>query len=135
MKLVDKTNIILQNSTMTKKTMIVSLVVLSISAINLFAQIPSALRGTYRLIAGYTYGNYSGLFCSGAATVSSSGVVAYSSYFAYTGERGYGSGTLNSSGAFSFNSGVSGTAQVYSSKVGYGVFYDSVGRGFFALGR
>jgi len=120
---------------MTKKTMIVSLVVLSISAINLFAQIPSALRGTYRLIAGYTYGDYAGLFGSGAATVSSRGVVAYSSYFAYTGDRGYGSGTLNSSGAFSFNNGVSGTAQVYSSKVGYGVFYDSVGRGFFALGR
>jgi hypothetical protein len=120
---------------MNKKVMTVALVVLSISAINLFAQVPAALRGNYGLLSGYTYGYYAGLFGYGTATVSSSGAVAYSSYFPATGQTGSGRGTLSKTGAFSLNNGVSGRAQIYSNRVGYGVFSDPYGRGYFALGR
>jgi len=120
---------------MNKKITTVALVVLSISAINLFAQVPAALRGNYGLLSGYTYGYYAGLFGYGTATVSSSGAVAYSSYWPATGETGSGRGTLSKTGVFSLNNGVSGRAQIYSNRVGYGVFSDPIGRGYFFLGR
>ena len=120
---------------MNKKVMTVALVLLSISAINLFAQVPATLRGNYGLLSGYTYGYNAGLFGYGTATVSSSGAVAYSSYFPATGHTGSGRGTLSRTGAFSLNNGVSGKAQIYSNRVGYGVFTDPYGRGYFALGR
>jgi hypothetical protein len=120
---------------MNKKVMTVALVLLSISAINLFAQVPPALRGNYGLLSGYTYGYWAGLFGYGTATVSSSGAVAYSSYFPAAGTTGYGRGALSRTGAFSLNNGVSGKAQIYSNRVGYGIFSDSYGRGYFALGR
>jgi hypothetical protein len=120
---------------MNKKVTTVALVALLISALNLFAQVPPALRGTYGLITGYTSGYWAGLFGYGTATVSSSGAVAYSSYFPATGHTGNGRGALSRTGVFSLNNGVSGRAQVHSNRVGYGLFSDSIGRGYFALGR
>jgi hypothetical protein len=120
---------------MHKKTMLIAVVALAVSSINLFAVIPAALRGNYRLIAGYTSGYYTGLFGYGTATVSSSGAISYSCYYPYVRATGRGNGTLNSTGLFSLNNGVSGKAQIYSNRVGSGAFSDSNGRGYFGVAR
>jgi hypothetical protein len=120
---------------MNKKVIFIVLVALTVSAINLFAAIPAALRGNYGLLSGYTYGSWAGLFGYGTATVSSTGAVAYSCYFPNRGVTGFGSGALSSTGAFSLSNGVSGKAQIYSNRVGYGVFSDSIGGGYFGLCR
>lgn len=120
---------------MHKKTILVAVAILTVSSINLFAVIPAALRGNYRLLAGYTSGYWTGLFGYGTATVSSNGSVSYSCYYPYVGATGRGKGTLGSTGVFSFNNGVSGKAQIYSNRVGSGAFSDSNGRGYFGVSR
>jgi hypothetical protein len=99
------------------------------------AAISSAYTGNYGLISGWTYGPSRGLFAYGTATVSSTGVVAYSIYKPYGGKTCSGRGSINSAGVFSFSNGVYGSTTVWGAKTGYGVFIESGGGGYFGLGR
>lgn len=98
--------------------------------------IPSAFVGSYNyLLVGWTYGSERGLFAFGTATVSSTGVVAYSIYKPARNTTSFGQGFINGSGLFSFSNGVSGSTTILNGQVGYGTFVDVGGGGYFGIGR
>lgn len=85
------------------------------------------------MIAGVATGDIAGLFAHGVASVARNGRMSYSVYWPYLGTSGAGSGIINKNGVFSFNDGTRGSAQLVGNRVAVGTFWQSYGRGFFAM--
>ena len=120
---------------MKKKYITALLTGLGLTALSALAAIPSALKGNYRLISGYTTGSERGLFAYGTATFFSNGKVSYTDYYPYINVSTSGQGTVSEKGEFSFSNGVKGRAQIYSNRIGYGTYSDSVGSGYFCVSK
>ena len=112
---------------------------LSIVVFCLFATIaqaaPSPYAGNYNIINVYTSGQGAGNGGYGTATISSTGVAAYTIYYASTGDTGKGKAGITNNGKFSFSNGVSGSGQIVGNKVVFGNFKDKYGAGYFGMSK
>jgi len=99
------------------------------------AHAQAAYAGSYNSIAGYYSGSAAGYFGYGTTTVSRSGAVSHSEYWPALRETSRGTGRVDRNGRFTLTGGVTGSAVIYSSRIAYGTFRDSAGRGYFAMSR